>query len=120
MLHQRGVFLLHVTDTNSLLPVQPIGLGLLQVSVLLCIFTTFVNGVDQVLYYLAAELTVLVRERTTATDDLVNVLTNAEFAQLVRRDVHSDLLGLRTKRIVHHQHVPYLVANLSVHVFVKI
>ena len=120
VLKQRVVFLLHVTDTNHFLPVQPIGLSLLQVRVLLCVLAAVVDSRDEVLHCVTTELTVLVVESATAANDLVRILADTEFAQLIDGHIHTDLLGLRTQRVVHHQHVPHLIADLCAHVFVKI
>ena len=120
VLEKIAVFLLQIADTNGFLPVEPIGLSLLEVGILLCIVTAFIDSGDQALHHLAAILTVLVHKRTTTTQNLVNVLTHAEFGQLVCGDVHTDLLSLRTQGIVHNEHVPYLITDLGIHVFVKI
>ena len=120
VLQQVRVFLLHVADANYLLPVQPIGLGLFEVRVLLCVCAFLVNSLQQTDHCLAAELTVLTGERTAATDHLVNVVADAQLAQLVFGNVHSDLFRLRAQRVIHHKHVPYLITDLAVHVFVKI
>ena len=120
VLQQRGVFLLHVTHANGFLPVHPIGLGLLQVRVLLCVLAAFVDSGNQVLHNLAAVLTVLAVESTTTTKNLMHVLADTQLFQLVCRYVHTDFFCLCTHRVVHDEHVPYLIADLSVHVFVKI
>ena len=120
VLEQGCVFLLHVADTNGFLPVQPVGLGLLEVCVHLRVVATFVDSLQQVHHCIAAELAVLVVERTATANDLVNILADTQFAQLVCRDVHTDFVSLCAHCVVHQHHVPCLVANLCVEVFVEI
>ena len=120
VLQQVAVFLLQITDTNRFLPVQPIRLSLLEVRVHLCVLALVVDSLEQVDHSVTTELTVLVVERTATANDLVNVLTDAQLAQLVAGDVHTDLVGLRTQRVVHHEHVPHLIADLRIEIFVKI
>ena len=50
VLQQVGVFLLHITDADGFLPVQPIGLVLLEHRVLLGVVAFLVDGLQQTYY----------------------------------------------------------------------
>ena len=91
-----------------------------QVRALLCVLGLLLYGVQELNQCRAAELTCLVEEGATSADNLVRILTNAEFRQFIRSDVHTDFLGLSTQCIVHQHHLPYLIAQLSVQILIEI
>ena len=114
------VFLLQTGDAYSFLPIHPVVLSLLEVSLLLGRLSFLAERTDKERKVGRAELSVLVEERATAADELVYVLAEAEVGELVRRHVHTNLLSLLGEGDVREHHLPNLIADGSIGVLIEV
>ena len=120
VLNQTYVLLLHSSQAYGVLPVHPIVLSLLEVGCLLGVLAIHLNRSEEVNQDIAVELPVLPCEHTARCDQLVRLGTCAEFVQLVGGDIHTDLLSLILERVLGYQHLPYLIADLRMHILIKV